>query len=108
METPIIIQNRNQAGGDIVIDNIPGNIAWMQIDAECSSTPTAGSFAVLFKTAGMKKNKALLNGSVPVTIDAKNPYPIRVENLAITQLTSSPSGVDSDKTFSFSIVWEDA
>ena len=105
--TTVPVAGRKQSDGDISIAYFPSDVEWIQIDAECSLVPTGGSLAVKFKTPGMTTAKALLSSGVPVVISLKNPYPVLIENICLSEIILSPSGFDADKTFSVCVSWED-
>lgn len=104
--TAVLVPNRKQSGGDVVIDAFPYGVKWIQIDAECSATPSGGTLEIKFKTPHMQNAKRFVDSGSPVSIDLTNPYPVRMENIAIEELVLTPVGFDTDKTFSVSASWE--
>lgn len=107
MVTSVPVLGRKLAGGDVVIDSFPNNVAWLQVDAECSATPAAGKLYLKFKTPHMSTAKSLLDDQGnAVYIDLTKPYPYRVEDILISSLILSPSSdFDADKTFSVGVSW---
>lgn len=106
---PLKSSNLTQAGGDVLIPIPTRDLVWLQIDAECSATPTAGTLAVLFKTPGMATAKALLDASGnPITIDLKKPYPAYLSSLCIDALVLRPTSFDADKTFNVVVTFKGA
>ena len=106
---PIERKGLTQAGGDVQVSILSRDLDWLQLDIECSATPTAGTLAVYFRTPQADKFKPLRDeNNAAVTIDLKDPYPIYLQNLCVDELMLRPTGFDADKTYTAFVIYKEA